>query len=204
MCVWERESVCVSECVCERVCVWERVWERESVCEWVCMCVCERESVWVSVCERERGNMRGNRELGSVCVCVRERVCVRRRERYVQTFSFLGRSSWVSARVRVCYGLIFVCMWEREREGGKDLYKRVRELRVRLCVSNWSVRHKMPGTSVLKSLGASRAERGGGNAGCDQATHTCAPETAALSPFASNLLTFVSAAYTLLVLLTLC
>ena len=57
---------------------------------------------------------------------------------------------------------------------------------------------------MLKSLGASRAERGGGNAGCDQATHTCAPETAALSPFASNLLTFVSAAYTLLVLFILC
>ena len=37
--VWERESACVRESMCERVCVYVREREREREC----VCVCERE-----------------------------------------------------------------------------------------------------------------------------------------------------------------
>ncbi len=54
VCVWMCVCVCVcvrervSECVCERVCVYE--WAREWVCVWVsvCVCVCDRTTVRVT------------------------------------------------------------------------------------------------------------------------------------------------------------
>ena len=137
-CVWVCLCVCECVCVCVRTCacVWKRVYVSECVC----------------VCVRERENMRENRELGSVCVWRRGR------ERCANVLFSRAEKLSMRASTGVSRANFSVCVWEGER--GNDLYKRVRELRVRLCASNWSVCHRMPGRSVLKSLWGQAGRKG--------------------------------------------
>jgi hypothetical protein len=84
MCVCERESVCACVRESENVCERESVWVWECVCECVCVyervseksvCVIDSVRVCVSVCVWERESV-CLWECVSECVCVYESVCV--------------------------------------------------------------------------------------------------------------------------------